>query len=57
MKRKRLTEEQIIAVLLEHEADAKAGALAREHWISEARRYGLFLAELDDAFSVEFLRA
>ena len=36
MKRKRFTEEQIIAVLHEHEAGAKAGDLARRHGISEA---------------------
>ncbi len=32
-------EEQIIAVLREHEADAKAGDLARKHGISEATLY------------------
>jgi len=36
MKRNRFTEEQIIAVLQEHEAGAKAGDLARKHGISEA---------------------
>ncbi|ESZ55589.1 transposase IS3 [Mesorhizobium sp. L103C120A0] len=36
MKRKRFTEEQIIAVLREHEAGAKAGDLARKHRVSEA---------------------
>ncbi len=36
MKRKRFTEEQIIAVLREHEAGAKAGDLARKHGVSEA---------------------
>lgn len=36
MKRKRFTEEQIITVLREHEAGAKAGDLARKHGISEA---------------------
>ncbi len=36
MKRKRFTEEQIIAVLREHEAGAKTGDLARKHGISEA---------------------
>jgi putative transposase len=36
MKRKRFTEEQIIAVLPEHEAEAKTADLARKHGISEA---------------------
>jgi len=39
IKRKRFTEEQIIAVLREHEAGAKAGDLARKHAISEAMLY------------------
>ena len=39
MKRKRFTEEQIIAVLREHEAGAKADDLARKHGISEATLY------------------
>ena len=39
MKRKRFTEEQIIAVLREHEGGAKAGDLARKHGISEATIY------------------
>ncbi|MGY3341255.1 hypothetical protein ACVWZ4_007448 [Bradyrhizobium sp. USDA 4472] len=37
MKRARFTEEQIIAVLKEHEAGAKTADLARKHGISEAR--------------------
>ena len=39
MKRKRFTEDQIIAVLREHEAGAKTGDLARKHGISEATLY------------------
>ncbi len=39
MKRKRFTEEQIIAVLREHEAGAKAGDLVRRHGICEATLY------------------
>ena len=39
MKRKRFTEEQIIAVLREHEAGAKTGDLARKHGVSEATLY------------------
>ena len=38
MKRGRFTEEQIIAVLREHEAGAKTADLARKHGISEATR-------------------
>jgi putative transposase len=39
MKRARFTEEQIIAVLKEHEAGAKTGDLARKHGVSEATLY------------------
>ena len=39
MKRKRFSEEQIIAVLREHDAGAKAADLARKHGVSEATLY------------------
>ena len=39
MKRKRFTEEQIIAVLKEHELGAKTADLCRKHGISEATFY------------------
>jgi putative transposase len=39
MKRGRFTEEQIISVLHEHEAGAKAADLARKHGVSEATLY------------------
>jgi putative transposase len=39
MKRIRFTEDQIIAVLREHEAGAKTADLARKHGISEATLY------------------
>jgi putative transposase len=37
MKRTRFTEEQIIAVLKEHEAEAKTADLARKHGIRALR--------------------
>jgi transposase-like protein len=39
MKRKRHTEEQIIAILKEHEAGKKTADLCRKHGISEASFY------------------
>ena len=39
MKKQRFTEEQIIAVLREQEAGAKAADLCRKHGISEATFY------------------
>jgi putative transposase len=39
MKRKRFSEEQIIAVLKEHEVGAKTAELCRKHGISEATFY------------------
>jgi putative transposase len=39
MKRARFTEEQIIAVLKEHEAGVKTADLARKHGISEGTIY------------------
>ena len=39
MKRVRFTEEQIIAILREHEAGAKTADLARNYGISEATLY------------------
>ena len=39
MKRTRFTEEQIVAVLREHEAGMKTADLARKHGVSEATLY------------------
>ena len=39
MKRKRFSEEQIIAVLKEHDAGVKTADLCRKHGISEATFY------------------
>ena len=39
MKRSRFSEEQIVALLKEHELGAKAADLARKHGISEATLY------------------
>ena len=39
MKRARFTEEQIIGILMEHEAGVKTADLARKHGISEATLY------------------
>ena len=39
MKRKRHTEEQILAILKEHEAGMKTADLCRKHGISEATFY------------------
>ena len=39
MKRKRVTEEQIIGVLKEHELGAKTADLCRKHGVSEATFY------------------
>ena len=39
MKRVRFTEEQIIAVLREHDAGARTADLARKHGVSEAPLY------------------
>ena len=39
MERARFTEEQIIAVLKEHEAGAKTAGLARKHGLSGATLY------------------
>ncbi|QIG49726.1 transposase [Nordella sp. HKS 07] len=39
MKRKRFSDEQIIGILRDHEAGAKAGDVTRKHGISEAALY------------------
>ena len=39
MKRRRLSEEQIIGILKRHEAGQKVSELAREHGVSEATIY------------------
>ena len=39
MQRKRFSEEQIIGILREHEAGAKAAELCRKHGMSEATLY------------------
>lgn len=39
MRRNRLTEEQIIAVVNEHDASAKVADLVRKHGVSEATLY------------------
>jgi putative transposase len=40
MKRKRFSEEQIIAILREHEAGVPTGELCRKHGMSSASLYG-----------------
>ena len=40
MKRSRFTEEQVIAILKEHEAGAKTADVCRKHGISSATFYG-----------------
>ena len=54
MKRARFTEEQIIAVLKEHEAGAKTADLARKHGVSEATIYN-WKAKFDAAALRELL--
>jgi putative transposase len=40
MKKSRYTEEQIMGILKQHEAEVKTADLCREHWISAATSYG-----------------
>jgi transposase-like protein len=46
VKRKRHTEEQIIAILKEHEAGAKTADVCRKHGVSEATFYNWVLSAL-----------
>src|SRR5579875_941650 len=47
MKRERFSEEQIIAVLREHEAGGKTGDLARKYGVSEATLYNWDAVQLE----------
>ena len=47
MKRSRFSEEQIIAVLKEMEAGAKAADLSRKHGVSEATLYKHFADKVE----------
>ena len=49
MKRKRFSEEQIIAVLREHDAGAKAADLARKYGVSEAGAFDNWKAKYGGA--------
>jgi Transposase len=58
MKRVRFTEEQIIAVLREHEAEAKTADLARKHGMpSPADARGLLAKSMLDTPSLKELLA
>jgi putative transposase len=61
VRRKRFSEEQIIAVLREHEAGVKTGDLARKHGISEATLHNWKAKfggmDVSDAKRVRVLRA